>query len=66
MAYRQPLQVVETESMRERIFILARREGVSQAQVIRDILRAGIDAREHDEGPSSAGGELGPSLGAGA
>lgn len=41
-----PLQVVAPAELRERIRSIAERDGVSQAQVIRDILNAGIDARE--------------------
>ena len=44
----QPLQVVVTPEMRKRIKTIAEREGVSQAAVIRDILDAGIAAREGD------------------
>jgi hypothetical protein len=44
--YTHPLQVVETEEMRDRIKAVADREKISQAQVIRDILAAGIEARE--------------------
>lgn len=44
--YTQPLQVVETQAMRDRIVAIADDEKISQAQVIRDILEAGIGARE--------------------
>lgn len=44
--YKAPLQVVETEEMRDRIKAVADREHISQAQVIRDILAAGIEDRE--------------------
>lgn len=44
--YQAPLQVVETEEMRDRIIAISDAEVISQAQVIRDILAAGIDARE--------------------
>lgn len=44
--YTAPLQVVETRDMRDRIMAIADDEEISQAQVIRDILAAGIDARE--------------------
>lgn len=44
--YKAPLQVVETEEMRDRIKAIADREKISQAQVIRDILADGIEARE--------------------
>lgn len=44
--YTQPLQVVETPQMRERITVIADREKISQAQVIREILARGIDERE--------------------
>lgn len=44
--YTAPLQVVETAEMRGRITAIADREDISQAQVIREILAAGIEARE--------------------
>lgn len=44
--YEAPLQVVETREMRDRIVAIAEREEISQAQVIREILAAGIEARE--------------------
>lgn len=44
--YTAPIQVVETPQMRDRICAIADREGISQAQVIREILASGIDARE--------------------
>lgn len=44
--YTQPLQVVETPEMRDRIVAIAEAEKISQAQVIREILAAGIEARE--------------------
>lgn len=44
--YEAPLQVVETKQMRDRIVAIAEREEISQAQVIREILAAGIEARE--------------------
>jgi hypothetical protein len=44
--YTQPLQVVETAEMRGRIIDIAEREKISQAQVIREILADGIEARE--------------------
>jgi hypothetical protein len=44
--YTQPLQVVETSEMRGRIIDIAEREKISQAQVIREILADGIEARE--------------------
>lgn len=44
--FRAPLQVVETEEMRDRIVAIAEREEISQAQVIREILAEGIEARE--------------------
>lgn len=47
----QPLQVVETPEMRRRIKAIADREKVSQASVVRDILRAGIDQREQRSRP---------------
>lgn len=48
--YTHPLQVVETEAMRNRIKAISDREKISQAQVIRDILAAGIDDREARSG----------------
>lgn len=45
--YTAPLQVVETKEMRDRIIAIAEREKVSQAQVIREILAAGIQEREN-------------------
>ena len=44
--YKAPLQVVETEEMRDRIKRIADAERISQAQVIRDILADGISTRE--------------------
>jgi hypothetical protein len=44
--YTAPLQVVETEEMRARIVAIATQEKISQAQVIREILAAGIEERE--------------------
>jgi predicted DNA-binding protein len=44
--FEAPLQVVETREMRDRIVAIAEREEISQAQVIREILAAGIEARE--------------------
>lgn len=44
--FRAPLQVVETEEMRDRITAIADAEEISQAQVIRDILAHGIEWRE--------------------
>lgn len=41
-----PIQVVETREMRDRIVAIAEREEISQAQVIREIIAAGIEARE--------------------
>lgn len=42
----KPLQVPETAEMRARITAIADAENISQAQVIRDILAAGIEQRE--------------------
>lgn len=42
----KPLQVVAPPELRERIRALATRDKISQAQVVREILLAGIDARE--------------------
>jgi hypothetical protein len=44
--YTAPLQVLEEKAMRDRINAIADAEGVSQASVIRDILRHGIGVRE--------------------
>lgn len=44
--YTQPLQVVETQETRDRIVAIADREGVSQAQVIRELIADGLEARE--------------------
>jgi len=44
--YTQPLQVVETPETRDRIKAIADREGISQAQVIREVLAYGLPARE--------------------
>lgn len=44
--YSKPLQVVETPEMRGRIIAIAEAEKISQAEVCRDILAAGIAARE--------------------
>jgi hypothetical protein len=44
--YTQPLQVVETPEHRDRITAISDREGISQAQVIRDLIESGLDERE--------------------
>lgn len=44
--YEKPLQVVETAEMRARIIAIADREGISQAQVCRDLNELAIDQRE--------------------
>jgi predicted DNA-binding protein len=44
--YEAPLQVVESREMRDRFVAIAERVEISQAQVIREILAAGIEARE--------------------
>jgi hypothetical protein len=44
--YTAPLQVVETPEMRDRIKLISDREGVSQAEVIRDMNRYSIEWRE--------------------
>jgi predicted DNA-binding protein len=44
--YTAPLQVVETRETRDRIIAIAEREKISQAQVIREIIAAGLEARE--------------------
>lgn len=41
-----PLQVLEEQAMRDRITAVADAEGISQAEVIRDILRHGVSWRE--------------------
>lgn len=41
-----PIQVVETPEKRDRIKAIADREGISQAQVVRDIIEIGIETRE--------------------
>lgn len=46
----QPLQVLATEEMRARIERVARKDGVSQASVVRDILESGIARRERKAG----------------
>lgn len=45
--YTQPLQVVATPEQRARVKRIADREGISQAQVIRDLIDTGLPAREH-------------------
>lgn len=44
--YTAPLQVVETPEVRERITAIADREKISQAQVIRELIAAGLPERE--------------------
>ena len=44
--YTQPLQVVETPEMRKRISTIAEREGISQAQVARELHEHSIAWRE--------------------
>jgi hypothetical protein len=44
--YTAPLQVVETRETRNRIIEVAEAEGISQAEVIRDIIAHGIEWRE--------------------
>jgi hypothetical protein len=44
--YTAPLQVVEEQEFRDRISAVADAEKISQAQVIRDLVRYGIQARE--------------------
>ena len=44
--YTQPLQVVETPEMRKRIRAIADREGISQAQVARELHDRAIVWRE--------------------
>jgi hypothetical protein len=45
--YTDPLQVSETPEVRARINAIADRDGVSQAQVIRDIIGYGLRWREN-------------------
>lgn len=52
--YTSPIQVVETEQMRRRIKIIADREGISQAQVLREIHEYGIEWREAQSVQQSA------------
>jgi predicted DNA-binding protein len=44
--YTHPIQVVETEETRDRIKAIADREKISQAQVIRELVAAGLADRE--------------------
>lgn len=44
--YTKPLQVVETAETRDRIKAIADREQISQAQVIRELIAAGLKQRE--------------------
>ena len=44
--FTSPIQVVETPPMRDRIKRIADAEGISQAQVIREMNAYGIDWRE--------------------
>lgn len=44
--YTAPLQVVETPEMRDRVKLIADREGISQAEVLRDMNRYAIEWRE--------------------
>lgn len=55
--YTAPIQVVETPETRDRIVVIAEREGISQAQVIREIIAAGLAARE--EASMSTAGSAG-------
>lgn len=48
-----PLQVTTTPEMRARIIAIAERDEVSQAQVVRDVLEAGLAAREQQNAPQS-------------
>lgn len=49
--YTAPLQVVETQEMRDRVNAISEREKISQAQVIRDMNRHAIEWRENNPGP---------------
>jgi hypothetical protein len=44
--FTQPLQVVETPAKRDRIRVIADREGISQAAVVRDLIEKALDWRE--------------------
>lgn len=44
--YTQPLQVVETQEMRDRVVAIAEAEKISQAQVFRDMHEYAIAWRE--------------------
>lgn len=44
--YTQPLQVVETPETRARIIAIADKRGVSQAQVIRELIAYGLPRAE--------------------
>lgn len=43
---KKPLQVVETEAKKARIKAIADREGISQADVVRDLIEHGLGWRE--------------------
>lgn len=47
MAKSKALQVPLPQELRDRIFDIAHAEGISMAQVVRDILEAGIGTREN-------------------
>jgi hypothetical protein len=53
--YGPPLQVVETIEKRARILAIADAEGISQAQVIRDIIDDGLSTRERRSAEILAG-----------
>jgi len=44
--YVAPLQVLETKPKRDRINAIAEAEGISQAEVIRDLIEHGLEWRE--------------------
>lgn len=44
--YTAPLQVVETQEMRDRVKAIAEAERISQAEVLRDMNRHAIEWRE--------------------
>ena len=44
--YGKPLQVPETDEVRARITAISDREKISQAQVIRELIAAGLEERE--------------------
>lgn len=53
--YTAPLQVVEEREFRDRIIAVAEAENISQAQVIRELIRHGIEWREEQSRERVAG-----------